>query len=51
MKASTLIFRKLKIGIILSTSFLFICHIRVTQFFQVHQICRIGMTLDTKIDK
>ena len=51
MKASALIFRKLKMDIILSTSSLVICHIRVTHFFQVHQFCRIGMTLDAKIDK
>jgi hypothetical protein len=51
MKASALIFWKLKMHILLSTSFLPDCHICVTHFFQVDQICRTVMTLVTKIDK
>jgi hypothetical protein len=51
MKASALIFAKLKMLILLSTSFLLKCHICVTKFFQVDQICRAVMTLVTKIDK
>jgi hypothetical protein len=51
MKASTLIFEKLKMRIILSTRFLLICHICVTASFQLVQFCRVNMTSTTKIDK